>query len=110
MHGWMGGIIDGWVWMDVMGGSGWVWLEGYVPEPHVPHNAQPVLFAFLCKKVCPHYASPRSPLTAMALLPMWFLKRLCEQSHVVTSDRVWKWRSLLSAACKTLNQPWWLFV
>ena len=44
MHGWMGGIIDGWVWMDVMGGSGWVWLEGYVPEPHVPHNAQPVLF------------------------------------------------------------------
>ena len=39
-HAWMDGWYHRWLGMD----GCHVGLEGYVPEPHVPHNAQPVLF------------------------------------------------------------------
>ena len=101
-HAWMDGWYHRWLGMD--GCHGWQWVGG---ESYV----QPVLFckcdplqrslSALCKPPLPAHSDG---------LAAWFLKRLCEQSHVVTSDRVWKYTSLLSAACKTLNQPWWLFV
>ena len=43
-HAWMDGWYHRWLGMDGCHGWQWVGGEGYVPEPHGSHKAQPVLF------------------------------------------------------------------